>query len=160
MSSHVGSGDELQLPTDEQIADLYASDPQNNAQPDLEKKLRQNIRDMIKLEYAKPDVTVLVMGDERNDVTPQELEDDLSLALSRYFVRDILPPLLAVADRSARIDEVEKALQAGAIRTIPTDKGNNVEWWPDGLCRTLNNRLSQLRASPGGGTAEGASEAE
>jgi hypothetical protein len=67
----------------------------DNENPELEAKLREDIRRMIRMEYAKPEMTVLVMGEERADVTPQELEDDLSLAISRYFVRDVLPSLKA-----------------------------------------------------------------
>lgn len=60
-----------------------------------EAKLRKQIRDMIRLERAKPEMTVLVGGDERQEVNWDELEDDLSLALARYFFRDLMPAHIA-----------------------------------------------------------------
>lgn len=66
---------------------------------DDEKDLRQKIREMIRLERAKPEMTVLIGGAEREEVSWDELEDDLSLALSRWIALDILPQKLEIAEK-------------------------------------------------------------
>lgn len=57
---------------------------------ELQKKLQQDIRDMFKLEAQRNELNFALSGVERGEMTIQDYEDDLSLAISNYFVYDIL----------------------------------------------------------------------
>lgn len=59
------------------------------------KKLQQDIRDMFKLESQRNDLNFALSGVERGEMTLQDYEDDISLAVSQYVVLDIIPQYIA-----------------------------------------------------------------
>lgn len=57
----------------------------------LIKEIEQNIREMFKLEATRNELNYALSGFERGDMTIQDYEDDLSVAISNWFVKDLLP---------------------------------------------------------------------
>lgn len=82
-----------------------SSAPRTREQDDQIAKLREDIRRLFQLEKAKPEMTALIMGEERENVLWEEAEEDLSLAIARYVVLDLYP---IQSTNKGRIDNNEQ----------------------------------------------------
>lgn len=65
---------------------MTAGDNELNKIKDLEKQ----IRDMFKLEATRNDLNFALSGVECGEMTLQDYEDDLSVAISNWIVKDLL----------------------------------------------------------------------
>jgi hypothetical protein len=74
---------------------------------ELIKNLEQKIRDLFKFEATRNELNFALSGVERGDMTLQDYEDDLSVAISNWFVKDLLPARLAQAEIKGAIKELQ-----------------------------------------------------
>lgn len=94
--------------------------PTNNQSPDeLAKKLQANIEQMFELEFQRNELNFALSGVERGEITHQDIKEDMSLALSNWIVKDLLPEYSAQQKQSwireARIEEVRTLVKMGVI---------------------------------------------
>lgn len=86
----------------------------------LQKKLQQDIRDMFKLEAQRNDINFAMSGVEQGEMTIQDYEDDLSLAISNWIVDDLLPQpeTPAKSNDAGRMTSLANASPSEPINTV------------------------------------------
>lgn len=57
----------------------------------LIKELEQEVRNMFQLEAQRNEINFALSGVEKGDMTLKDYEDDLSVAISNWIVKDLLP---------------------------------------------------------------------
>lgn len=80
----------------------------------LAKELEQKIRDMFNLEFQRNDINYALTGVERDGLTPKDITDDMSVALSNWFAKDLLP----IAQQQLLAKLLEQLPEKSPIETV------------------------------------------
>lgn len=92
---------------------MSTPNPDTQDSSELRDKLRQDIRDMFKMEGVRNELIYALEGEEIAPITLQDYEDDLSLAIANWFYHDLLPAEVLKALDSIKLPKSDPTRQQG-----------------------------------------------